>query len=59
MMRVLFTLLFLSLSLSACGVKGKLKSPSEIQRIQEKEAGRGEKPAPEEKQPLPPSNSGV
>jgi predicted small lipoprotein YifL len=41
---------FIILSLASCGVKGKLKSPAQIERIEAKKAEQEQKKAEEEAQ---------
>ena len=41
-------LVILSISVSACGIKGKLKTPEQIEKIEAKKAAEAEKKAKEE-----------
>ncbi len=41
-------LVMLAISVSACGIKGKLKTPEQIEKIEAKKAAEAEKKAKEE-----------
>ena len=45
-MKPVFALLILSLTLAACGVKGDLKRPSEIQQEEQQNKAKGKDPLP-------------